>query len=88
MRLLLPRALPWQGAHWRWGARWRWGAGEGQGGWAAALAPLTLQAAHVVVTVVLVVRAHTVSVAVHQQDGSVPAGSPDPLPLPMAKHSR
>lgn len=50
-------------------------------------APLTLQAAHVVVTVVLVVRAHTVSVAVHQQDGSVPTGSPDPLPLPMAKHS-
>ena len=46
-----------------------------------------MQAAHVVVTVVLVVRAHTVSVAVHQQDGSVPTRSPDPLPLPMAKHS-
>lgn len=49
--------------------------------------PLTLQALHVLVTVVLVVTVLIVPVTVHQQDGSVPTGPPDPLPLPMAKQS-
>lgn len=49
--------------------------------------PLTLQAVHLLVSVVLVITVQIVPVAVHQQDGSIPAGPPDPIPLPMAKHN-
>lgn len=49
--------------------------------------PLTLQAAHMLVTVVLIITVRIVPVTVHQQDGSIPVRPPDPLALPMTKQS-
>lgn len=48
---------------------------------------LTLQAAHVFVTVILGVRVHVIPITVHQQDGSIPLRPPHPLRLSMRKHS-
>lgn len=47
---------------------------------------LTLQAVHVLVTVILGIRADIVPVTIHQQDGSIPIRPPHPLPLSGRKY--
>jgi hypothetical protein len=49
--------------------------------------PLTLQATHILVTVILGIRVDIVPITVHQQDGSVPIRPPHPLPLSVRKYN-
>lgn len=48
---------------------------------------LTLQAAHMLVAVILGITAHIIPITVHQQDGSIPVRAPHPLALSMRKRS-
>lgn len=47
---------------------------------------LTSQAVHVLVTVILGIRADIVPITIHQQDGSIPIRPPHPLPLSGRKY--